>query len=714
MGDHFQNTNRYPNVPDSLNHHATDFYDMSSIDESEKKAPSPPPPVAPPQITPYLALRSRLSQIWFNRWTILILLVLVNFIFSIGDLNENLKDAKTQALAACTKVEDVGSAFASMPHYLSSGVNELTASTVTHAVGALMSILDMILTGIQELILFVIGMYTNTYVCLITMVVHGGLNASAEAVEKTTDAINDLIQDVAKGLESKAGDIQGAINSIVGIANTVEGGVSDATQAAASDAGKATSAIGNAGVTGMMLLPRSIDAPDVTGPITSAMNNLEHVSINSSGFVQGIDQINNQIPTFQQVQNLTSEVISYPFNLIKEELAKVYGNWTFNASLFPVAEKQSLSFCSDNDGLDKFFEELFTIAYRAKIAAIVILAILAVLACPLMAYLEVRRWRRQNTYARIFSRSSFDGLDIGYMYGRPLTSRAGLAVSTKLAGPERPLREIMIRWTIAYATSLPALFVLSLALAGFFSCLWQAVLLRLIQREVPALEQEVGGFAGQVVGSLENVSQRWANDSNAVIGRFSDEINGDVLGHVTNATTAVNNTLTTLMSEIDKGITDVFGNTLFADLAQEVVFCLVGLKVESVQKGLTWVTDHAHVNFPTFPADIFSAGAAASIGGDSNLTSFLAQPGTVSTDEVSGAVLHVVAWLRNSIVRQGLTSLALLLVYVVAVLSGVLRAVSSRAAHVHVVEDDGERRRSERWLTPRARSAVPDGSGRAF
>ncbi|KAI1636786.1 plasma membrane fusion protein PRM1 [Biscogniauxia mediterranea] len=628
----------YPSVPvpPSLKHQPND-YEMKDFNHGGQQSRAD---TAPP-ITPYLSLQSRLSQIWFNRWTVLLLLVLVHFILTIGSLNSGLTDAKAKALSACTKVEDIGSAMASMPHYLSVGVNRLTASSITQAVHALMTILDMILTGIEQLILFVIGMMTDTYVCLITMVVHGGLNASAVAIEKTTDAINSAIDGIADGIQDNANQIQGAIDDIYGIINSALPDVEQATSAAA---------------------------------ISDKMDDLKNIQIDTSGFVAGLNNLNDKIPTFDEVKNLTAQAVSFPFNLIREQLNNSYGDWAFNDTVFPVAQKEALSFCSGNNDISDFFDGLFELASKAKIIAIVLLSLLAVAACIPMAYMEIRRWRRQNTYARLFSKHSFDGMDVGYMYSRPMTARVGLAVSTKVSGKD-PVREIMTRWCIAYATSLPAIFVLSLALAGFFSCLCQIILLRSIEKEVPALTAQVGQFADNVVGKLENVSTEWANDANGVINSFSSDVNDDVLGKVTNATSAVNDTLNTFMNEIDKGLNTAFGDTLFKDLAADVVRCLLGLKVEAVQKGLTWVHDHAHIDFPQFPTDVFSVGAKDSIDGDSDLTSFLSSPSSVTSDEITAAIAHVTDWLHNNIIQEALISTGLLLVYVVVVLMGVIRAM---------------------------------------
>ncbi|KAI1878800.1 hypothetical protein JX265_002977 [Neoarthrinium moseri] len=634
-----------------------------------------------PGTTPYLGLQARLSQVWFNRWTVLLILVLVRVLLLLGSLNDNLGDAKVKALSACTKVEDIGSAMASMPHYLSVGVNRLAASGITDAVHAMMKVLDMILTGVQELILFVINMMTSTYTCLIAAAVHGGLNVSALVVTKTTDAMNDAIQGIAGGITDAGNDIQKAIDDTWG---------------------KITSEIGKVPLLGSINLP-STPKVDLSG----AVDKLKDVKIDSSGFVSDLDNLNKELPTFQDVQNFTRTAVSIPFNLVKEALNDSYGDWKFDDSIFPVAQKEALSFCSDNSVINDFFENLFEIAAHAKIAFIVVLSVLAILVCVPMAWWEIRTWRRAYGYHQTFVKEKQDEMDMYLMSGRPFTSKVAVRIANSITKDDR--RKALVRWSVAYGTSLPALFVLSLAIAGLFSCLCQYIILVEIEKQVPALADQVGDFANEVVTTLDNVSVDWANDANGVMLKYNDEINNDVLGYVTNATDAVNDTLNVFTDEMDKGLTIAFKDTILMDPIKEVVYCLIGLKVEAVQKGLTWVHDHAKVSFPLFPNDTFSAGAAKSIDGDSDLTSFLATPSTVTTDEVTGAVIHVTNSIRNNIIQEALISTGLLLVYVLVVLIGVVRTL------VGMMTPAGPEDRQNRSVAMKHLSSPrPSSSGRSY
>lgn len=603
--------------------------------------------------TPYLGLNARLSQVWFNKWTVLLLLVLLRVLLLIGSLNSNLGDAKVKALSACTKVEDVGSAMASMPHYLSVGVNRLAATGITDVVHGMMKGLDLILIVVRELILFVINMMTSTYTCLIAAAVHGGLNATSMVITKATDEINTALPKIADTIGGAADDMNSAIDTVFEWVDKVSG-----------------------------IFGAHPDKPTID--LTSEINDMKDYKIDTTGFVSDLDSLNADLPTFKDVQNMTAEVVDYPFKLIRDALNETYGNWQFDESVFPVAQKESLSFCSDNSSLNDFFEGLFELIATAKRWFIAVLIILSIGAIVLIAFLEIHSWRRLKNYRNTFVERKFDETDMMMMSQSRFPSKVALRISDlfngnkdhrRLASQEasKQKRETLIRWAIAYGTTLPALFVLSLAIAGLFSCLCQYIMLRTVEKEIPALANEVGDFASEVVGSLKSVSREWSNDVNGQISIYSNEINNDILGHVRNATDIVNNTMNTFTDAMDNALTTVFKGTILMDPIQEVIYCLIGLKVEAVQKGLTWIHDHANVSFPTMPDDVFSLGANESVNGDTELTSFLSTPSSATTDEVSGAVTTVTNAIRNNIIQEALISTGLLLVYVLVVLIGIMR-----------------------------------------
>ncbi|KAJ4403297.1 plasma membrane fusion protein prm1 [Neurospora sp. IMI 360204] len=632
-----------PPVPPSLNT-ATPWQNVNLHNDQQDEPQLKPHPDTDPQITPYLGMRARLSQLWFNRWTILLILVLIRVILLTGSLKENLGDAKAKALSACTKVEDVGSAMASMPHYMSKGVNVMAAASMQKAVEAMAAVLKMILTGVQAIIMFVLNMYIGTFACLVAAFIHGGLHVATAVVEGATKVMNDAIGSITKGITDDMKGFQDAIDKARSFINS---GIGQSSE--------------------------DIQLPNVN--ITSHIRDLQGIKINANGVVGGLDTLDKKIPTFDQAKNLTESALAIPFNLVKGKIDEAFSQFTIQPTIFPTAEKQALSFCSNNSFLNDFFESLVTIVHKAKIAFFIVIIILALIAMVVMGYIEYRGFKRERLRAEKIDDNAFNSQDAIYIASRRWTADGGMKLAYWWTKDKASKNYLLIRWAVAYATSLPALFVLSLAIAGFFSCFCQWVLLRQIEQKAPELAAQVGDFAGDVVGTLKQVSTDWANSSNAVVANMETDINSDLVGWVREATESVNNTLTVLDDQIDHALVTVFNNTVLLDTARDVVGCLIGRKIDAVQDGLTWVHDHAKVTLPRFDDDIFSAGAAQNMGSDGDLSSFLAKPGAVTTDEINEAVGKVIKSLRNGMIQEALISLGLLLTYVIVVLIGVMGAL---------------------------------------
>ncbi|KAK4460111.1 plasma membrane fusion protein PRM1 [Cladorrhinum samala] len=547
---------------------------------------------------------------------------------------------------------------ASMPHYLSVGVNHLAADRVTAEVSTQSLKIDDILTISEAIIVFAIDLYFRTLACVVLQLVHTGLDVSVKFVDEASDGINSQISTITGALQDNVADINKVLND-------------------------ARNSINNLiGFTG-----QNIDIPTID--VQKQIDDLSKISIGDV-LSKDLEALNKTIPNFDQIQNLTTLAISRPFAFIRERLNADFGskNKTFlDPSSFPVAEKQALAFCSNNPFLNDFFSSLEGIISKAKTAFLVALPILAVLAMVVTGYLEIRRWHREKQRARVFTEQGYDPMDVVYIASRPMTANAGIKLSSKFSGK----RKVLARWFVAYGTSYPALFVLSLAVAGLLGCLCQYFVLHALQREVPKLTGQVGNFANDIVNTLESVSTDWANEANAVIGQVESDMNDGFLGHVRNATKVVRDLTATIDEGAKNEITKSFNNTILADVALDLVNCIITRKLDKIDQGLKWVEDHTAVTLPRFQNDLFSRGANESINGDSDLTTFLASPSTVTSDEISNEVDKIVGALQKGIIQEMLISLALLLVYIIIVLFGAAAAGVQMSKHDNTRGVGGER-----------------------
>jgi hypothetical protein len=616
----------FPNVTPSLSageHEVRDYYGPSVAQRPSSNEN---------YLTPYLGLQARLSQIWINRWTVLLLLILVRLLFAVGSVNDLIDDARSEALSACTQVENMGSTFASLPHYMSQGVNQLTSDSITKAVSGLHSMVDLTITGVEQIVIFYIGMLTNTYLCLITAAVTGSVSAVVDVVESAKTAVTSSLTDIANDLGNEAATAEAAIQKLASGINTVFGS----------------------------------SLPNID--LTKEINELKNFSFPSATDLDtGLIKLNSSMPTFDQVKNFTDNLISTPFEDLKTLIDTSWGNYTFNSSVFPVPEKNTLTFCSTNNNINTFFDNLKTIAAKAKKVFIAVLLILAIAACIPMAYVEIRRHRFVKYRAQKIQSYAVDSMDAVYLVSRPYSSDFGRIFATRFHSSRR---QTLVRWCIAYCTSLPALFLISLALAGFFSCFCQWILLKVITKEVPAITAEIVAFADEVVGQINNSSQKWATDANMVVLNETTKINTDLLGWVQTSTTAVNNTLNGFIDETISLLNTTFGGTPLYTPILDVFNCLIGIKVKGIESGLTWVHDNAQVSFPLLPNNTMTLGDLLSKS-NSDASSFLSDPTDATQDGVTAAITKVGDKVLKTIRQEALVSLMLLLAWLIVLLIGI-------------------------------------------
>jgi hypothetical protein len=537
----------------------------------------------------------------------------------------------------------MGSAMASMPHYMSQGVNEMAATGVEKAVNGLMEMTTLSVTGVEEMVVFVVNMMTSTYLCLITLAVSGSLHVALQVIEDAQGSLNKSLQAIGSDMANTVSVFDSAYDDFI-------------------------SKLGSSltGLLGSTVTPPSIDLNSTL----EALNNLQL----PSNLDQGLAELNSSIPTFAQVQNFTDNVIRFPFERVKQLINETMTGYQFDRSLFPVPSKEELTFCSDNNGINDFFDDLVALTETARKIFIALLLVLAIAACVPMAWREIRRWRTMKERSQLVRSNAHDPMDVVYIVSRPYTSTAGIKAASRFKSNRQ---QILVRWVFAYATSEPALFVLSLALVGLFSCVCQAVLLKSLEKEVPDLTNQVSAYADKVINSLNNASEQWAIGANQAIDLTNQDINNNLLDWVNITTGALNDTLNVFVNDTMAVLNTTFGGTVLYQPITEVLDCLLLLKVTGIEKALTWVSDNAHIDFPNLPNNTFTLGAVASIASSNSQPSdsFLSSPGAQASDDISAAVVRFTNRLESALRTEALVSTGMLLIWVSVLLIGVIRAL---------------------------------------
>ncbi|KAH3660068.1 hypothetical protein OGAPHI_007273 [Ogataea philodendri] len=532
----------------------------------------------------YLNLNERFSQTWLNRYTVVLVLMIFKLLLFRISLNNSLTQAKEETYSTCSKAETYASSLTSMPHYISKGANILIAKGLTETNKGFMEMLDIILTGSKNLIVFALEMTIGTYVCVLTATVDATAYAALNATESVISVANDTVKGLAEEIQDGLDDVSKVVNALVSAYEKVKDFFED------DDDGDDVN--------------NSIDKVNLT--IASLKKWQIPSSINTK-----LDTLAKEVPNFDDVMNYTESLINEPFDYLKNKVAEQV-DLEFDPQELSVPDKQTMTFCS-NSGIDKFYEDLANILHKASIVMFVILLVMALTFVLVEAFMEKRQWNRINEISEnvqqveATSASEYKGglaVELVEMVRNRYSFLIGQKLGDAVFGPS-VARLNRFKWVVSYIFSDRASMVLLLGLAGILTFILQTVLLALISgHDSNTLESSFKSISHKVTTQVNDSMTEWAKDTNIYISDQEDSINDSCLGWIHNTTGTLNSTLSEFIDEMNSKISDIFGDTPLYDYVSGIVGCTVTRKLEKVEEAMSWLNEHSQVSLPRIdPSD---------------------------------------------------------------------------------------------------------------
>ena len=501
------------------------------------------------------------------------------------------------------------------PHYLGIMGNYLIEKGMEETVKATLETLSLIVYASEGLVNFAIDLYLGTYACLIVSAVDGTVDVATNTTEKLISLVNDTVSSVANELDTGLNDISKIINKVIKAASKLENFFTGDD-----DDSNMTSSIKSVNLT------------------ISALHNLYiPSSINDK-----LEELSAKTPDFAQVKNTTKNLISVPFNEVRKNIKAVNAsNIIGDTSVLyvpPVSLDNSTGICSSNQSeILAFYSILGQVLKIATVVCITVLICFAVGAMAPVAWNEIKLWRhlcgmrdhymlsRQDSYTSFSSENTHELKD---PFRDPPIQNGQYDViasyqqcfqtwNTRIAGwmtnlvtfgksPENidPKTKQKIEWVVAYMTSERALCVLGIGLLGILVCICQFVMIALLKHKIShSLTSNDGDGVQNLLKSstavdVENQMSLWSVQTNKYINTTETNINQEVFGWINTTTLSVNNTVATMISDIDTTLADVFNGTLLYNPMKTVVGCAIENKLYTIEKAMTWIHDKAQLHIP--------------------------------------------------------------------------------------------------------------------
>ncbi|KAG6820285.1 hypothetical protein H0H93_002897 [Arthromyces matolae] len=536
-------------------------------------------------LTPYLQLPHLLSLTWLAYPILSLIFVAFRLQISLSSARDDVANARRDLLASCQAAEKAATSAASMPRFLAIASNDQFADIVNGSLNAARSTLVLALTVMEAIINFIVDIYRSTFLCFLELVVRGGLELLISAVNE----LNSLVNSAASALRTS---IQNDISSANSVIQTAIDAINKVNPFS------------------------DITAPTIPVPDLSSLQN---VTLPDS-FTSALVSLNNTLPTVSQLKNEVESIIDSPFELLKKDINDTFGGINFDASVLPVPQLNTVTFCDQLD-LSIVDDVGHDLIQAAKIG-LIILILLALLLVGLNCLLEWYKWRCMKMhleYTRqawasdptmvhvdVASAPSVTLSDHNLMMlnadsAHPLLTR--IANNTSRILRLSPIQHTHLRWFLHYIFHPPALACLLIGLLGILTVEIQLVAMGpLIAKYQELSVNATSDFSNTIFtainGSMYNQSATYASDINSRVDTIQTTINDGVFGWVNITTVSLNTTINNFYNDVQDVVTTVFGGTILEAPASDFIKCFIGSKVDAIENALTFLHDNLVINMP--------------------------------------------------------------------------------------------------------------------
>ncbi|PWN43189.1 hypothetical protein IE81DRAFT_99426 [Ceraceosorus guamensis] len=590
--------------------------------------PTQPPPTPAPTVLPstngplkpWLGLRARLFLSLLSPSLLALIFVGATILMGTDDVDDKVNAAKQRLTSACASAEGSASAAMSLPRYLADRANAQTAESIEATVRGVGRVLDLSLTAIERLLVFLVDSYRSLFLCFIELLVRGSLSLLIAAIT----ALNEGVHAIAGGLKDA---LQSSVSGVNSFLSATLGGINDVI-----------------GVFGQHVNVPTIQPPDLAA--------LDNVSLPTS-FDEGLRRLNSSLPTLSELRAKVDGMISGPFEQLRAEVNTTVSAFQFDRSLMPLPEARIASFCADIDmqPLDDLAHDLRKLAYWATaiIAFIALAFALLTMAMEWWSWRSLRRhventrdaWIAADGFPSTMSGSTNRDSKTSTLTGSPeaaaryrgvlstpslfsllqLSSHPLLSLLTfRLAKPlgiRSSEAKARLRWWLAWISHPIAVAALIIGTVGLASSQLQILALRGVQERY---EGKIDGsfttmgdkVLAQLNRGLTDASHDFANRSNEMIIGAQNGLNDNLFAWVNATTSTMNHTLNEMIEGIAGALNDSFASTPLYTPVQGFIDCALLSKLRSIEQALTWLQTNAHVEFERISPDILQLSHARS------------------------------------------------------------------------------------------------------
>lgn len=401
---------------------------------------------------PYLTFKDKLTQVWINQYTLLLLLICVKICLFSFSLKSSLSASESSTTTTCNLIDKYASNIISVPHYTAKTANALIYKGVQETNYALVEGLKLLVTGVEEILIFYIEVMLGTYVCLLT----AAIDSTVDIATNTTESIIDLVN-----------------NTLISVTNEIDDGLNDLS--------KVINNVESLGESFVNLFSGNDNNQNPLKTVNLTVASLRNISIPSS-INTDLEKLAKNTPNFDTVESKTTQFLRDLFDFLYGKLIDNNTEFIGEADSLSVPELKSAQICPSQLTIHNiFFDAGNTLETVLKVILVVLVIISIIIMVPL-SYLEYRKWRKVEAMTCEISDLQnslnlkpriYDVIDKSANRIQYLVSQA----FTKLIKSPNQNQRNAIRWMTTYSLTPSSLLLLGIAMAGILAVILQHLIL---------------------------------------------------------------------------------------------------------------------------------------------------------------------------------------------------------------------------------------------
>lgn len=511
----------------------------------------------------YLNFYEQLSQLWLDKYVLVLVLLIVKVILFRNALLTGLFSCQTHAEEMCDSIDRLLKQADQVPQAISQLTNYIIERFIKNLLGQVRMLLLLALAILKALIAFMILLYLGTFTCLCTAFVKGALDIVKEVTRTITEAVELVVNEFLKGFNSALDGLSTVVNGFV---TTIKSIKSFFTNSDTSD------------------ISSAVDTVNLTA------STIKNISIPTT-FIDDLSALSDKIPDYEDVLSNLTSVVTKPLDVLRKEVDSMTSNHaTIDLSELKSHQKGvSLSSCSSLDAEFKIIEKAIdsTCSWILIVLGLSILLVVMVL----MFFAHRSYGRRVRYIEELTLENNPDR--IGNILEIQRNRFGMMLMNVKI--------NHRLKWLINYVSTSTAVNCLLIGLAGILVVGLQYWLLSTTSNKLHSAFS-TDNLALQNSTMQKNV-ESYSSDTQLALDNLLKSLNDELFGSIESTSEGLYESLREAQNTVNDTINSVFGGTPFASPLRTIVYCTLGRNLEKIEDGLQWINKNLKIEFPVLPED---------------------------------------------------------------------------------------------------------------